>query len=89
MDDELKMCQNLDGGGGISPSATYPSTHARMPREQSKPRTGNLLSGRGVDLLQLLEDVNLELGGLAVLVHVLDDLQRQNLVPERNETIRE
>lgn len=65
-------------------------THARMPREQSKPRasrgcvaSGNLLSGRGVDLLELLEDVDLELGGLAVLVHVLDDLQRQHLVPER------
>ena len=83
MDDELKMCQNLDGRGGGGISHTSPYIHARMPREQSKPRTGNLLSGRGVDLLELLEDVDLELSGLAVLVHVLDDLQRQHLVPER------
>ena len=35
----------------------------------------------GVFLLQLLQHVHLQLGGLPVLVDVLDDLQRQNLVP--------
>ena len=38
----------------------------------------------GVFLLQLLEHVHLQLGRLPVLVHVLDDLQRQNLVPEQH-----
>ena len=42
----------------------------------------HLLSRRRVDLLELLQHVHLELGGLAVLVHVLDDLQRQHLIPE-------
>ena len=37
----------------------------------------------GVFLLQLLQHVHLQLGGLPVLVHVLDDLQRQHLVPEQ------
>ena len=37
----------------------------------------------GIFLLQLLQNVHLQLGGLPVLVHVLDDLQRQNLVPEQ------
>ena len=40
----------------------------------------HLLSRRRVHLLELLEHVHLKLGRLAVLVDVLDDLQRQNLV---------
>ena len=37
----------------------------------------------GIFLLELLQHVHLQLGGLPVLVHVLDDLQRQHLVPEQ------
>ena len=40
----------------------------------------DLLLPLGVFFLQLLEDVDLELGGLPVLVHVLDDLEGQHLV---------
>ena len=40
-----------------------------------------LLSRGRVDLLELLEHVHLELGGLAVLVDVLNDLQCQHLIP--------
>ena len=40
----------------------------------------DLLLALGVLLLQLFQHVDLELGGLPVLVHVLDDLQGEHLV---------
>ena len=47
---------------------------------------GDSLLPLGVLLLQLLQHVHLQLGRLPVLVHVLDDLQRQNLVSEGEKT---
>ena len=43
----------------------------------------DLLLPLWVLFLQLLQHIDLQLGGLPVLVHVLDYLQRQNLVPEK------
>ena len=48
----------------------------------------DLLLPLWVLFLQLLQHVHLQLGGLSVLVHVLDDLQRQNLVPEETKLSR-
>ena len=47
---------------------------------------GDSLLPLRVLLLQLLQHVHLQLGRLPVLVHVLDDLQRQNLVSEGEKT---
>lgn len=41
----------------------------------------HLLFPLGVLLLQLLQHVDLQLGSFPVFIHVLDDLQRQHLVP--------
>ena len=48
----------------------------------------DLLLPLWVLFLQLLQHIDLQLGCLPVLVHVLDDLQRQNLVPEETKLSR-
>ena len=42
---------------------------------------GNLQFAIRILAVELLEHVNLELGSFAVLVHVLDDLQRETVLP--------
>lgn len=54
-------------GERVSPKRLVPFAHA--------------LDVVQVHLLDLLQDVDLQLGRLPVLVHVLDHLERQDLVP--------
>ena len=41
-----------------------------------------LLSSHWILFLYFLQDINFKFGGLSVLVHIFNDLQRKNFVPE-------
>ena len=42
-----------------------------------------LLSSHWILFLYFLQDINFKFGGLSVLVHIFNDLQRKNFVPEK------